>query len=374
MQPLALSENGYEAAPLSRRFLAGLIDIAAGLILTFLLFAFASMPVSEKVGGFASNNARQKELQSEVYSIFYDSHLYSKGSDDAPIGKLAFYNAYRAEKIAESQNPNQERSDPFAYYYVNYAKSLTLSEVDTQIFGLPEDPKATNTSPIFAYDTTVSDPKSVLPLLRSDTDFAKNLAAYNESSPTAEGKAAEEAFQDFFVSAWDAADQALKASEPLASDLGEFAQLTHQQYGILVAALWIAYACASLLVYLLLPLCLGKGRTLGLLILSLQRLDFDFSTPKRWLILPFFFGEFLLEQPLMLLCALPMAGFSKIGALPWIPFVDGTSLWIACLVASFGYLVNGLLGHYGPNNATLADYLCHSVVIEKPLEVLDHAQ
>jgi RDD family. len=349
------------------RLLAELADIFLTLILGIVLYSLCFSPL------YGYDAATSAQLSAAQKAVADETASYLVGTQEN--GAHLFQESLRPIWIKSYFDGNSETSGKSSDCLYNYYHLYRVNEkydaaaYDVAILGLPADPKATNPSPYFVYDSTLSDPTSGLGVLSPATKT--NLGLYYQGNQTAEPLAAFKGLCDFFDKAYETAWSEFALQEPYQGDMVAYSNATYKVGFICTGAALTSYVVSSLVFFLLVPLIGKKGTTLGKKILKVQPLNKDGSPLKVWQMFARA-GVELLEYvflvPFLPVMILGVSGFTlpliRAGSL----VISLMPLLIAGLVVTLG---STLLLIFQNNHQSLHDFASRSFVYTSDYAIID---
>lgn len=348
-----LTNEEIQIYPLSKgkRLVAFLADFFLSFVISFVSFHLVFYPLL----AFSFNLYGEQEIcliaQKERDSVLYNNSLlfFDEEKSDDEASSFSTNLEYTCKSYVSSLLKGDYVYDVFRHYFVDirqnkdrYVEWMTTKDTATKFF---------------SYSPTVS----LLP------EYVDEFSPIFEegNSPSKQGQEDYGRFQkEFFLPCFSSLLQDITENDLSYNGVsynqkqGIVTSFAQKANAIVVSSAALAYLLGTIVVFVIVPLFSKTRKTLGMLFLRRERVNFFRLSPlrKRDLILLFSYALFA-NAGLLFLLPWPIVSFNELFAIP--------ALWILSLISVFFDLVSLAVLLFDRLDRTLSDRLTASVMLEE---------
>jgi len=283
-------------APISRKLLASVLDFFITLALSILLFS-----VFDWIGGYFPSYSSIKETttesQTKLYQLIYDSHLSNKTTSSNFLSIEEVFQEYvygitissdTEENLSENETfknykEMNETNDRIFYYYHTYKKNNQSDYLDAEGNGYDYSYKdytySEYVNKVFPTSKDYFIDNNGYPLLTNEKALA--LRNYLTDSSYSVGK---EIYDNLYIDYTNIYKEALNkdlvSSSSYQSLITSFNESKDSILYIRGSILLSGYILSTIILYIILPIILKEGRTIGFRVFGLVYVDQKNNKPN----------------------------------------------------------------------------------------------
>ena len=285
----------------TKKILPYLLDYLLNLVLTIILYTFINL-ITSSFSFFTDIQNNASNVQTQLYEIVNNSGLSYQGDDgylistedrieqlikeemlyvfilnnDTNRSSSSFYNGCEALDLEDRTHTN-----PIYYYYINYkAENLNLYEENKEAYGYEYYINTVIDLDKYSdyFDLNVYVENTSYPIIKYDIAQDIHQSFYGEYTPGT--TAYNEIYNLYFYALNDAMDDLIN-NNTLYSTLNlEYYDYVEDMLNIRGNCLLLAFLLSTSIIYLLMPILLKEGRTIGLRAFRLVTHDINGYKPN----------------------------------------------------------------------------------------------
>ncbi len=360
MSEKALVDNQeyLDVFPLTRgkRALVYFADLFINFLLSLFIFSTIVFPIWGNASGYFSIQNENYSLSCQMLDVLYDNKLLDyDSSNDAKKYDSDSAIAYSSEQFIYSQIKKDSNHN---YFYHFYVELLGKSEETYK-----ESFKNLDTKRYFDYTGT-------LPVLKDS--YIEELSPLLDPND----KVSDQGQTDFnnmknsfVVSLFTSMVNDLTASNDIvsSSDLYKYREYRSLQkendvksHNALTYSTYLSFFLASLINFLVIPLCTKRGRTISMIALKVERISIkDYRALRKSDIISTFIYQLVFTMPLMMFTPMLYVSFSSLFDLPL--------LGVPSLVSLIFPLASLITMWVSKFKRTISDFLFQDIYVDKEI-------